>query len=270
MKNCLLMLAQLEELLTEMYKDPIKATNVALGTISNNWVRLVSDEEKKILESKGLDADSSMLLLFYDPELTLDTPLDHWSKFALSKLVFVGFDPFWFSFPETISAPSLANVSRCLPVCRLGVVSDNYLLCAVEVNEVAYRNKLLPCNGYGARVMLGLSWLETLTDFDFMRKTLVSFQKISFFSTDSWSNLYAIYDLSKQSPFVQQKMQTEQVRQVLVEKSPITHIWTSGVLYKLPESSPFFMQELLSYFSFHYVTTEKSLALFRLDLLSVT
>ena len=56
MKNCLLMLAQLEELLTEMYKDPIKATNVALGTISNNWVKLV--KRKGFLKARG-----SMLIL---------------------------------------------------------------------------------------------------------------------------------------------------------------------------------------------------------------
>lgn len=258
MKNCFSILAALEEALAEIYDDPIRTTTATLGLISNSWGMTVSKEDRD---------ERSLLFLFSDSNLSPEVDLDAWSLFADAKLVFVGIDPFWYNFPSEFDPPTLAEITMKLPIKREKVISSNYLLCSLDEDQVAPFSKLFWRSSYGAQVFSNLIAVERLTSFVYLRKTLSSRQKITFFPTSPWSDLYALYDLRRQCSTVQKRMRTRRIRDILVSAAPVTHLWTCGALYELPDEPSLTMDMLAKYFSFHYVKTEKIFAIFRLSLL---
>lgn len=254
MKNCFSILAALEEALAEIYDDPIRATTATLALISNSWGMTVSNEDRD---------EKSLLFLFSDSKLSPEVDLDAWSLFADAKLAFVGIDPFWYNFPSEFDPPTLAEITMKLPIKREKVISSNYLLCSLEEDQVAPSSKLFWRSSYGAQVFSNLIAVERLTSFVYLRKTLSSRQRITFFPTSPWSDLYALYDLRRQYSTVQKSMR----RDILVSAAPVTHLWVNGALYELPDEPSLTMDMLVKYFSFHYVKTEKIFAIFRLNLL---
>ena len=265
MTNRFLMLAKLEEGLSQYFCEQYRATEIVLRTITNFWGLVVSEEEQELIKKANISLQNSLLLSFFSPDP---------EKTRFARLSYVGMYPLWYNFWCPIEAPTLDEFSRTLPMVELGVVSTNYTIYAIDMSGYLSVASFKRHGFHGVYRCLILAEFEYAlgkkygddAGFTLIKRMLATRTRKKYDGLSYAGVLYAYYDLSaKPQEQVEQLRLYGDERVAYVSQNSISGVWLDGVEYRLNFKPALSMKDLSNDASYRFVAVGKKRMFYRLD-----